>query len=90
MATAAQTGNDVQTSATSRVACVHHWVIESPSGRRESAGVCKRCGLTRNFANATENVMWEQTNTLSATPISGLRHLPRPDHSLLSDELVVD
>lgn len=89
MATAAQTGNEAQTSATSRVGCVHHWVIESPSGR-ESAGVCKRCGLTRHFANATENVMWEHTNTLSTSPISGLRHLPRPDHSLLSDERVLD
>ena len=89
MVTAAQTGNDVQTSAAPRMACVHHWVIESPSGR-ESAGVCKRCGLTRNFANATENVMWEHTNTLSAPPISGLRNLPRPDTSLLSDEIVRD
>lgn len=89
MATAAQTGNDVQTSATQRMGCVHHWVLESPSGR-ESAGVCKRCGLTRNFANATENVMWEQTNTVSPNPISGLVHLPRPDHSLLADEIVRD
>ena len=89
MATAAQTGHDVQTSATARMACVHHWVIESPSGR-ESAGVCKRCGLTRNFANATENVMWEHTNTVSNSPVSALRHLPRPDHSLLSDEIVRD
>ena len=43
--------------------CVHHWRIESPNGR-ESQGVCKRCGAIRAFANSTESVMWEQTNTL--------------------------
>ena len=89
MVTAAQTGNEAQTAVATRMGCVHHWVIESPSGR-ESAGVCKRCGLTRNFANATENVMWEQSNTLSTSPISGLRNLPRPDTSVLSDEIVRD
>lgn len=44
-------------------ACVHHWQIESPNGR-ESVGVCKRCGARKSFANSTESVMWEQTNTL--------------------------
>ena len=43
--------------------CVHHWSIESPNGR-ESRGICKRCGAKRSFANSTESVMWEQTNTL--------------------------
>ena len=43
--------------------CVHHWRIEEPNGR-ESQGVCKRCGAIKKFANSTESVMWEQTNTL--------------------------
>jgi hypothetical protein len=43
--------------------CVHHWLIESPNGR-ESGGVCKRCGAKKAFANSTDQVMWEQTNTL--------------------------
>ena len=78
-----------RTPKKSRKACVHHWVIESPNGR-ESAGHCKRCGRTRNFANATENVMWEHTNTLRSSPTSGLRNLPRPESSRLSDEIVRD
>ncbi len=43
--------------------CVHHWMIESPNGR-ESTGTCKRCGARKAFTNSTEQVMWEQTNTL--------------------------
>ncbi|MCK9485165.1 MAG: hypothetical protein M0R73_00430 [Dehalococcoidia bacterium] len=43
--------------------CVHHWIIETPNGR-ESGGVCKRCGAHKSFSNSTEQVMWEQTNTL--------------------------
>ncbi len=67
-------------------ACVHHWIIESPNGRT-SAGVCKRCGDTRDFANATENVMWEHTNTLRSSPPIGIRDLPRPSSIRLADEL---
>ena len=52
--------------------------------------MCKRCGGTRNFANATENVMWEHTNNLRTSPTSGLRNLPRPESSRLSDEVVRD
>jgi hypothetical protein len=44
-------------------ACIHHWLIEAPSGR-ESTGVCKRCGKRKSFANSNESVMWEQTNTI--------------------------
>ena len=56
-----------QTTTRSKKACVHHWQIEAPNGR-ESRGVCKRCGSKRNFANSTESVMWEQTNTIRSTP----------------------
>ena len=64
--------------------CVHHWIIDSPNGR-ESRGTCKRCGKSRSFPNSTENVMWEQTNTLR----SELRHpirIPRSSELRLSDE----
>jgi hypothetical protein len=43
--------------------CVHHWLIEAPSGR-ESTGVCKHCGTKKSFANSNDSVMWEQTNTI--------------------------
>ncbi|MEX1022391.1 MAG: hypothetical protein WD058_04505, partial [Dehalococcoidia bacterium] len=52
-----------ETKPMARGNCVHHWIIESPNGR-ESGGTCKRCGATKSFANSTEQVMWEQTNTL--------------------------
>ena len=51
------------TKPTAKGKCVHHWMIESPNGR-ESGGVCKRCGARKSFSNSTEQVMWEQTNTL--------------------------
>ena len=58
--------------------CVHHWLIETPNGR-ESTGVCKRCGATKEFANSTDQVMWEQTNTLR-------NDLARPTRSSKVDE----
>lgn len=69
--------------------CIHHWVIQPPNGRT-SPGVCKRCGEHRDFANANESVMWEQTNTLRNSPTSGLRSLPRPSEVRLSDEIVAN
>lgn len=32
--------------------CIHHWVIAAPNGAF-SEGLCKRCGSTRSFKNAT-------------------------------------
>ena len=64
--------------------CVHHWIIDSPNGR-ESSGACKRCGLERNFANSTEQVMWEQTNTIR-NPL----RVSRPAEIRLSDEAADD
>jgi hypothetical protein len=54
---------EVATKPVAKDNCVHHWLIETPNGR-ESTGLCKRCGATKSFANSTEQVMWEQTNTL--------------------------
>ncbi len=76
-----------QTTATRRTSasrCVHHWVIEAPNGR-ESRGKCKNCGKSKVFANSTENVMWEQTNTLRNDLRSAVR-VPRPEDLSLSDE----
>jgi hypothetical protein len=75
-------------SAVIRGTCVHHWVIDAPSGR-ESSGRCKRCGATRNFANSTESVMWEQTNTLRSSLRSGVR-VSKPSEIMLSDEVSAD
>ena len=65
--------------------CVHHWLIEAPNGR-ESVGRCKRCGTTKSFMNATEAVMWEQTNTLRNPLRSGVRQ-SKPSEYVLSDEV---
>lgn len=35
--------------AVEEATCVHHWVVESPDGRRELPGKCKKCGLERLF-----------------------------------------
>ena len=79
------TATTTRTHRPAPAACVHHWLIESPNGST-SAGVCKRCGETRDFANATENVMWEHTNTLRSSPGVGLRDLPRSSPFRLADE----
>ena len=60
---AEHTTNQVETKPVAKASCVHHWLIDTPNGR-ESTGTCKRCGSTKSFANSTEQVMWEQTNTL--------------------------
>ena len=66
--------------------CVHHWQIDAPNGR-ESQGVCKRCGLSKNFSNSNESVMWEQTNTLRADLRSSSR-FTKPSEIVLSDDTV--
>lgn len=66
--------------------CVHHWRIEAPNGR-ESQGVCKRCGMTKSFANSNESVMWEQTNTLRADLRDSAR-FSKPSEIVLSDDAV--
>ena len=74
-----------QTTRTMRATCVHHWVIDSPSGR-ESRGTCKHCGKSKVFANSTENVMWEQTNTVR-NDLRNVLRIPRVAEDItLSDE----
>jgi hypothetical protein len=79
-----QEGLTQTTTRATRATCVHHWVIDSPSGR-ESRGKCKHCGKSKVFANSTENVMWEQTNTVRNDLRSAIR-IPRDEDVTLSDE----
>ncbi len=65
--------------------CVHHWLIESPNGR-ESRGVCKRCGLAKEFVNSTESVMWEQTNTIRNDLRDSTRFSKNSDVRLADEE----
>jgi len=38
--------------------CPHHWIIDTPNGS-VSGGRCKRCGITREFRNSSEDLMWD-------------------------------
>lgn len=67
-----------------RGTCVHHWVIESPNGR-ESTGLCKRCGARKSFTNSTEQVMWEQTNTLRNDLSRSVRSSKTDEYSLADE-----
>ncbi len=47
------------TTASRPESCVHHWLIEPASGPC-SNGTCKRCGVTRDFRNSLESLLWER------------------------------
>jgi len=48
--------------------CCHHWVIESPNGPT-SNGVCKVCGVIREFKNSIQVTSWESDgNHLHRSP----------------------
>ncbi len=36
--------------------CQHRWVIDTPHGAT-SRGLCKRCGTTKRFPNAPEDIL---------------------------------
>lgn len=38
--------------------CRHHWIIETPHGAT-SRGSCKRCGASKRFPNAAEDIFWQ-------------------------------
>lgn len=40
--------------------CPHRWRIAPPNGPT-SAGVCQRCGATRDFANVSDEHVWDNT-----------------------------
>lgn len=48
--------------------CAHYWMLESANGPC-SAGTCTRCGVTREFSNSTESVMWERSEDRAARPV---------------------
>lgn len=39
--------------------CRHYWLLEPPSGPTSRA-VCKLCGATREFSNATDDYIYEE------------------------------
>ncbi|MBI4498456.1 MAG: hypothetical protein HY689_11215 [Chloroflexi bacterium] len=49
----------VHSTAVPAATCVHHWVIESPGGAI-SRGVCKHCGVVREFRNSVVELVWEE------------------------------
>jgi hypothetical protein len=56
-----RTENQVTDEGT-ETTCVHHWIIETPSGRT-SAGVCRVCGARREFQNYVSDFIWEGDST---------------------------
>lgn len=83
-ATETKSRKSTATARKARKNCVHHWQIDAPNGR-ESEGVCKRCGASRNFSNSNESVMWEHTNTLRADLRDSSRFSKQAD-IVLSDD----
>lgn len=73
-----------ETPPAARGACIHHWIIDSPNGR-ESTGTCKRCGALKAFTNSTEQVMWEQTNTLRNDLSRSYRSSKSDEYSLAEE-----
>jgi len=35
--------------------CIHYWIIDFPEGPI-STGVCKHCGIEKNFFNSLDNI----------------------------------
>ena len=50
--------NAVSVAGSAAATCRHHWVIDTPNGA-VSGGRCKRCGVSRDFRNSTEDLMWD-------------------------------
>jgi len=73
-----------QTQPAARGTCIHHWIIDSPNGR-ESTGTCKRCGALKAFTNSTEQVMWEQTNSLRNDLNRSVRSSKTDEYSLADE-----
>lgn len=78
--------------------CVHHWVIETPSGAN-SLGTCRICGEQREFQNYVSDFVWEGDSTESygsggwRKPVKELVRPAGDEESLsgratLSDEIV--
>lgn len=58
--------------------CRHHWIIDTPNGS-VSGGRCKRCGITRQFRNSSEDLMWDSDSfSLSGSRFRGRRNTETP------------
>lgn len=64
--------------------CMHHWVIEMPSGPF-STGVCRVCGSEKKFQNYLENSSWgtdvslEQLAAKAGVASNKMPAKPKPD-----------
>ena len=52
--------------------CVHHWIIGNPEGPT-SMGICKICGVDKEFANFFEGSSWGTDVSLDTIRNSGSR-----------------
>lgn len=61
--------------------CVHHWMVESPSGSKYSSGTCKHCGTTRSdFNNSIEYSVWYGFNKTRPNSNTNKTHKRRKDN----------
>ncbi len=63
LAPAGKPGGDEKGAPWANGKCRHHWMIESPTGPK-SVGVCKRCGLRREFDNYIPVSSWGEDSSL--------------------------
>lgn len=59
--------------------CQHHWILGAPMGPT-STGLCKRCGASKEFANASPDWVWD--SDLALTWLAGTLvewRLPQPE-----------
>ena len=59
MAQKVLTGTETVTQEQYQEECVHHWMIDSPSGPA-SRGVCRKCGQEKDFPNAIADSLWNR------------------------------
>ncbi len=66
--------NVPEAAGVSSTTCQHHWVIDTPNGS-VSGGRCKRCGVSKDFRNSTEDLMWDSDSfSLNGSRYRGRRN----------------
>ena len=66
---ATQLKNPLPRTIIDQGSCCHHWLIEEAAGAT-SRGICKRCGLAREFHNVFEEAIKEEHRFGIASPAS--------------------
>ncbi len=64
-----QFSESVSLEAPSSEECLHHWIIEAPTGP-VSIGVCQRCEEVREFKNYIDATGWAEDTSVSQSPES--------------------